>query len=404
MATINHLIRDALLRPNGRYAFIAPTYKQAKNIAWDYLKQFSRVIPGIKINESELKIDYPNGSRITLYGSDYPDSLRGIGLDGVVFDEYSQQPSNIFTEIISPALADKKGYAIWIGTPKGHNEFFRLFQYAQTHEQDWMWSLLTVENTDALNEEELKEQKRILSEDEYNQEFMCSFEAAIKGAVYSSEINQARVYGRIKSFDIDRTIPVNTAWDIGVSDYTSIWFYQDVGREIHIIDHYEHWGEGVEFYAMKLAEFARDRGYRYGIHYGPHDLRKTEFGTGKTIYEVSKKNGLTFEVVKNTGIANGIQAVRSVFPRIWIHAENCEKGLDSLTQYQYEWDEAKGCFKPTPLHDWSSHAADALRYLAVAHTDLQPQVARQSYAIAPAKTKQSDLDELFGTPTKLTYV
>jgi len=118
VASINHLIRDAVRVPNSKYAYIAPTYKQAKNIAWDIIKEYARKIDGVSFNESELRADFRNGSRITLYGADNPDSLRGLGLWGVVFDEYSQQPRNIFTEIIRPALPDHEGYAIWIGTKR----------------------------------------------------------------------------------------------------------------------------------------------------------------------------------------------------------------------------------------------------------------------------------------------
>ena len=128
MEKLNHLIRDAMKINGGKFAFIAPTYKQAKNVAWDILKEYTRKIDGVIFNESELKADFANGSRITLYGSDSPDALRGMALWGVIFDEYSQQPRNVFTEIIRPALSDHKGYAIWIGTPKGKNAFYNLYQ------------------------------------------------------------------------------------------------------------------------------------------------------------------------------------------------------------------------------------------------------------------------------------
>ena len=150
-AVLNHLQRDAIRTPKSKYGYIAPTYKQAKNVAWDILKDCSRPIPRISINESELRVDYPNGSRITLYGADNPDSLRGVGLHGVAFDEYSQQPSNIYSEIIRPALADNKGYAIWIGTPKGKNEFYRLFRKARSGIENWLGILLTVEDTDIID-------------------------------------------------------------------------------------------------------------------------------------------------------------------------------------------------------------------------------------------------------------
>jgi hypothetical protein len=170
-AAINHLQRDALRNAGSFYAYVAPTYKQAKLIAWDLLKQYSRVIPGIDYNESELTVKYPNGSKIRLFGADNPDSLRGIGLWGVVFDEYSQQPSNIFSEIIRPALADHADYAIWIGTPKGRNDFYRLYLAAQD-DPAWYARLLSVHETGILSAEELQDARKVMTEEEYNQEFL----------------------------------------------------------------------------------------------------------------------------------------------------------------------------------------------------------------------------------------
>src|ERR1051325_765255 len=190
-AALNHLQRSALTTPNSRYAYIAPTYKQAKNVAWDLLKFYSKVIPGVEYNEAELTVRYPNGSKLTLYGADNPDSLRGIGLWGVVFDEYSHQPSNFFTEIIRPALADHGGYAIWIGTPKGKNEFYRLFE-AGKKDEEWLSLLLTVDDTQLIAQEELESARKVMTADEFLQEWYCSFEAAIRGSYYALELSQAR--------------------------------------------------------------------------------------------------------------------------------------------------------------------------------------------------------------------
>ena len=169
-ATINHLIRDAMNVNQSKYAFICPTYKQAKNIAWDILKEYAGKVDGVKFNESELRADFKNGSRITLYGADNPDSLRGLGLWGVVFDEYSQQPSNIFTEIIRPSLADHKGYAIWIGTPKGKNDFYRLYLRSQ-NDPDWFGELLSVDRSGLIDKKELDDAEKVMTPDEFQQEW-----------------------------------------------------------------------------------------------------------------------------------------------------------------------------------------------------------------------------------------
>ena len=242
---INHLIRDALSKPSARFAYIAPTYKQAKTIAWDYLKFYSRPIPNIRVNESELRIDYPNGARITLFGADNPDSLRGMALWGVIFDEYSQQPGNIFTEIIRPSLADNQGYAIWIGTPKGKNEFYKLYEQA-IKDPDWLGMLLTVDDTDVLPQSEIEDSRKVMTEDEIQQEYYCSFEAAIQGAYYGNLISDARSQGRITNVPYDPYVPVHTFWDLGISDYTSIGFFQLVGQEKRMIDFYQNNGLGLD--------------------------------------------------------------------------------------------------------------------------------------------------------------
>lgn len=367
VACLNHLQRDALQLDNARYAYIAPTYKQAKNVAWDLLKYYADCIPGRKFNEAELRVDYPNGSRITLYGADNPDSLRGLGLWGVIFDEYSQQPSNIYTEIIRPALADHEGYAIWIGTPKGHNAFYDLYEYARTNEDDnWLPMLMTVDDTDVIPKEELEDARKsvdqgLITEAEFQQEWYCSFDAAIKGAYYADQIDKARNDGRITTVPYEEAVPVNTYWDLGVGDSTSIIFEQVVGKEHRIIDYYENSGEGLAHYAQVLQQ----KGYVYGKHHAPHDIQVKELGTGKSRLEMAKALGIRFEIAPNLRIEDGINALRARFNTLWIDKDKCAHLIECLAQYHKEWDDKRGEFKNHPYHDWTSHAADAMRYWAV---------------------------------------
>lgn len=370
IASINHLQRDALRIPESRWAYIAPTYKQAKNIVWDEIKKYSSVIDGIQYNESELTVIYPNGSKIRLYGSDNPDSLRGISLWGVIFDEYSQQPSNIFTEIIAPSLADHQGYAIWIGTPKGKNDFYKTYQKA-LNEQNWESILLKASETGIIPQEELDIMRRNMSEDEYNQEFECSFDASVKGAYYAKELEQARKDNRITNVELDRFAPVMTAWDIGYSDSTAIVIFQKIRNELRVIDYYENSGESLDHYVQVL----RDKGYNYSIHYLPHDARAKSMQTGYSIEEVMRKQGLRVEVLPAEAILAGINAVRMTFNRIWIDKEKCEKLIDALSQYQKEWDEKRGEFKDKPLHDWTSHGSDAFRYMCMIRENKPLQVS-----------------------------
>ena len=367
-AALNHLQRSALQEPQSRYAYISPTYKQSKNIAWELIKHYAQPIPNIQFNESELTVKYPNGSRLTLYGADNPDSLRGIGLWGVVFDEYSQQPSNIFTEIIRPALADHSGYAIWIGTPKGKNEFYRLYagigkdsKKIENFERDWLSLLLTVDDTHIISTQELDDARSIMSEDEFQQEWYCSFEAAIKGAYYAKELRETREQGRIKNIPHDKSLPVHTWWDLGIGDATAIGFFQIVGMEWRMIDYYETSGEGLAHYAQVLQK----KGYIYGEHYAPHDIEVRELGSGKSRLEMASSLGIRFKVAPNIRIEDGINAVRTRFNTLWFDTDKCAYFLDALALYQKEWDDKQGQFKAHPLHDWTSHAADMLRYWAV---------------------------------------
>jgi hypothetical protein len=324
------------------------------------IKHFAGKVDGVKFNESELRADFLNNSRITLYGADNPDSLRGIGLDGVVFDEYSQQPSNIFTEIIRPALADRKGYAIWIGTPKGKNDFYRLYQTAKK-DDDWLGILLTVDDTGLISPEELADSRKVMTDDEYRQEWYCSFEAAIKGAYYADEIANARKEGRITTLSYEREIPVYTYWDLGVSDSTAIGFFQKVNQEVRMIDYLEASDKGLDWYAKEL----KNRGYLYAKHIAPHDITVRELTTGKSRLEIAQTLGINFDVLPKLAFIDGINAGRLMFSRLWVDETKCARWLDYIAQYCREWDDNRGMFKDAPLHDFTSHAADMYRYCAI---------------------------------------
>lgn len=363
---INELIKSAFLEKGARFAYIAPTYKQAKIIAWDILKHYLRPVPGVVFNESELRADLPNGSRVTLYGSDNPDSLRGIALWGVVFDEYSQQKPNIFSEIVRPALADHQGWAMWIGTPKGQNSFYELYKYAKEAE-GWFHMLLKASESGLIAEEELKEARREMSRDEYDQEFECSFTASIKGAIYGDEISAMHEEGRVVPAIYEKNLPVHTFWDLGVSDYTSIVFAQIHGGEVRIVDFLQDNGKAFDFYANKVLS----RKYRYAGHYLPHDAQARSLQTGSTLIELARKSlGDDVFLTPNVGLQHGINNARQMFSNCWFDDKKTEELRNCLANYRKEWDDNRGMFKDDPLHDWSSHAADAFRYMAVVYKRL----------------------------------
>lgn len=359
---INELIDKALTCPldRPRYAYIAPLYRQAKQAAWDYLKHYTAALPGIRFNESELRIDLSNGARIQLFGADNPDALRGIYLDGVVLDEYGQMTPRVWTEVLRPALADREGWAVFIGTPKGRNAFHAVHEHAKAT-KGWRAAMYKASETGVIAATELAAARADMSDEEYEQEFECSFAAAIAGAYYGKLMAAAGSENRVARSPWDPAVPVHTAWDLGIGDSTAIWFVQQVGREVHWVDYYEASGVGLDHYAKVLGE----KPYVWGEHLVPHDAAARELGTGKTRVETLASLGLKTRVVERAAIDDGINAVRNMLPRSWFDAEKCGPGIEALKNYRREWDERLGVFRPRPLHDWSSHAADAARTAAM---------------------------------------
>ena len=363
VAAINDLIKDALTipRPNVRVAYIAPYYRQAKAIAWDYLLEYTRDIEGVEYNVAELRADFPNGARFRLFGADNPDSLRGLYFDHVVLDEPADFPHRAWPTVIRPSLADRKGKATFIGTPKGRNQFYDTFVAAK-NDPNWLSLMLKSSETGILDEEELKEARKAMGEDRFEQEFECSFEAAIQGSYYASELKTAAQENRIRVVPYDPSIGVTTAWDLGIGDSTAIWMAQFVAQEVRLIDYYENSGVGLDHYAKELSS----RGYHYSDHILPHDVQVKELGTGKSRLEILNTLGLTdITIAPKLSIEDGIQSARSMLNRCWFDEEKCGRGIEALKQYRREFDEKLKTWRGRPLHDWTSHGSDAFRYLAV---------------------------------------
>ncbi len=360
--TINLLTKWAAKtkRQNWRAGYIAPLFRQAEEIAWDYLKHYTSVIPGISYNINKLRCDFPNGSRITLLGADNPDSLRGPYWDAVVFDEYAQIRQKVYPEIIRPALTDRKGWALFIGTPMGHNHFYDLWRSAGT-DPEWAALMYKASQTSILDPGELTQARKEMSLEQYQQEFECSFEAAIIGAYYGQLIQDAVDQKRVGIAPIDPIMPVHTAWDLGVDDSTVIWFFQlSPSGEIRLIDYHEENGKGLDYYVRLLQE----KKYIYGKHLGPHDIKVREFSTGRSRIEFAESLGISFDVVSNIGVADGINAARSILPRCYFDEKKCDRGIQALKTYRKEYSDRLSTFRDNPLHDWASHGADAFRILA----------------------------------------
>lgn len=360
---VQKLVKGALTctRPKSRFAYVAPLYGQAKDVAWEYLKAYSRRLGAI-ITETELRVDLSNGARVRLYGSDNPERLRGLYFDGVVLDEYADMRPSVWGEVIRPMLADRQGWATFIGTPKGHNAFYDKWQEAQASE-DWYAVMLKASETNLLTQAELEDARRTMSEDQYAQEFECSFEAAIQGAYFATQMKRLRAEGRIGNVPVDLSRPVNTFWDIGKGDPTAIWFHQNHGQMHHLVDYYENAGEGVEFYARILKDKQAERGWQYGKHFGPHDLDNSHWvmpGSEASV-DVARRLGLDFIVVPRIpNKQDAIEAGRNFLSMCWIDETHCRRGLESLDHYRKLWDDKRKTWRDSPEHDWASHGADAM--------------------------------------------
>ena len=360
VAALNHLIREAVLneKETPRYAYIAPTYGQAKRVAWDYLVKYTTPLGGTN-NISELRVDFW-GRRIQLYGSDNPDSLRGQFFDGVIIDEVGDQNPKIWTDIVRPALTDRKGWCLFIGTPKGHNHFKELRDRAEKEEG---WGLLEFKasETGVVDETELKAAKNEMGEDKYRQEFECSFDAAVEGSYYGTMLNELEEKKHMQEIPREELSRTFTAWDLGMGDSTSIWVAQLVGTEVRLIDYYENHGVGLDHY----VKWIKDNDYSKAEHILPHDVRVRELGTGKSRLEMLEDSGLEVKIAPRMGLDDGIQAVRRLLPRCWFNVPKVQNGLNCLRNYRRDYDEKRKIFYERPLHDWSSHGSDSFRYLAL---------------------------------------
>lgn len=381
VCSINQLIKGAVTcqRERPRFGYVAPTYSQGKSIIWDYLQYYSAPIPDVTFNQSELRADYPNGGQVRIFGADSPDNLRGIYLDGVVLDEYGLMSPKVYSEVIRPALSDRQGWAFFIGTPAGKNQFYDIVQHAK-REPGWFFAEYKASQTGVLPQSELDAARKDMTADEYAQEYECSFEAAVKGAIYAKELELARRDGRVARVPIDPVLPVDTDWDLGVGDSTAIWFSQSLrSGEVRLVDYYEASGEGLPHYAKVL----RDKGYTYGQHWAPHDIQVKELGSGRSRLETAATLGIRFNICPNIPLEDGIHAARMLFGKCWFDSDKCAPGLEALQHYRRDYNTRLNEFKSTPVHDWASHGADAWRYLATRQRT--PLLPRHSPRGVPAR-------------------
>lgn len=351
---------------NFRAAYFAPLLKQAKAIAWDYVKFYTRNIPGMAYNESELRADFPNGARYRLFGADNPDSSRGLYFDRVTEDEPADMRAGFHTTIILPALADREGQWTKIGTPKGHNEFYEDYEKALA-DPDTFCLLLKASETGVLPDSELDNLRAAMSEDQFAQELECSFEAAIQGAYFGREMGRIEDLNQITTVPHDPALLVDVWFDLGFNDATSMWFIQSErsGLRHRVIRYYANSGESIAHYAGILNEW-KAKGYQYGRIVMPHDAKAKDLRTGKSIEDIMADYGIAVEVLPRTDdLIRDIEVTRTMLPKCWFDRDNCKEGIEALKQYRKQWDDKRKVFQSHPYHDWTSNPADAFRQFAV---------------------------------------
>jgi len=393
VACINEMITRACYTPkkDARYAYIAPFYRQAKDVAWQYLKSFGEGVI-VKIRESELRVELFNGAWITLYGADNPDALRGLYLDGVVLDEYGDSRPSLWGTVILPTLVDRKGWAIFIGTPKGKNHFWEVHERAKT-EDGWYELTLKASESGLIDDDELDEMKAQMSEEEYQQEMECDFEAAVKGTYYASLIQRMEADGKISDgaplWNPAKKVRVSS--DIGRTDSTAWWFWQDSPTGPNIIDYYEATDKIVDDIIVML----HSKPYDYEDVWLPHDARANTFSTRRSTMEQLMDADFPIKMVPKLSRQHGIDAARLILPLCTINRDLCYDGVEALRAYRRQYNELTKAFAETPLHDWSSNGSDAFRYMALVCNSSEAVADLKKLPPKAIKPPEYKLDELF---------
>jgi phage terminase large subunit len=389
---LNYTIKRMPLRI-GTYFYFFPTYAQAKKAIWEgrdkdgfaALDHFPAAYVQSK-NVTELQIKTIDGSIFQLVGTDNIDSIMSTNPVGCVFAEYSLQDPRAW-EYVRPILRENGGWAIFNQTPRGNNHGKRMndlaSQLMKEGDPAWFHSLLTINDTGILNDEDMDAERREgMDEEMIRQEYYCSFEGVQSGAYYGKQMDQARKDGRICKVVYQPEVGVDTWWDLGIDDAMAIWFTQTIGREVHLIDYMEASGEGFPYYAKELQA----KPYVYASHHAPHDIKVRELGSGKSRLETAASLGIKFEIVPDIGLADGIDAARSFLARCWFDEEKTERGRDCLVSYHKTWDDKRKTFSSQPYHDWASNGADGFRYLSVGHKIAMMARAKSQHSTASRAT------------------
>jgi len=381
---LNYMISRAI-DEIGNYWFLLPESQQVRNSIWEGItkegQKYLEFIPKEivhKLDNQSMKIYLRNptkpsesGSIISFLGGDRYDKRVGAGLKGCVISEYPMQKPNLFDLAVEPMLKETGGWVLFNGTPRGNNHAKTMYDFLKG-ESKYLASLLTIKDTGVVREEDLDEERRRGKPEEIiQQEYYCSFEGAIFGSYYGDLLKKYE--SQVGAYPYNSTRQVHTIWDLGVSDSTAIWFVQFIDGKIHLIDYYENSSYGLQHYVGVITE----KKYMYGSHNLPHDGAQRQLTSTERALSVDsqiKQLGLVNVKVheRTKDVYGEISATRSILSRCFFDKEKTADGYEALKQYRRDFDEGRQRFKDTPLHDWTSHGADAFRLLIRLQGDVKP--------------------------------
>lgn len=352
-------------KPKPQLAYLAPFREQAKKVAWGYLKDLTKDLWAKPPNESELKLVIHNGhgdqSTIYVAGADNPDSLRGMYFDGVVLDEVGQIRPSAWYSVLRPALSDRRGWAIFAGTPAGKNFFWQMREEARLNPDTHVLLELPASKTGILHPDELRDAKAQMTPETYAIEYEISFDASLPGAYYARQIGELYAQNQVGDFKCDPSLPVDLVADLGFTDSCSWWGWQTTRDGYRVVDFYEADGQAIGHY----IDWIKARPYKVGQVFLPHDAKAKSLQTGKSIVEQFLGAGITPRLVTELSLQDGIEAARLTLPKCYFDEKATYEGLEHLRAYQREWDERTQTYRNRPKHDQHSHASDAFRYLAL---------------------------------------
>ena len=392
VSCIGELVIRALYttKKRAKFAYCGPYRQQAKEVAWEYLKEFTEGIRRGPPRESDLRVTLHNGSTITLYGADNPDALRGLYFDGIVLDEYGDCRPSLWGEVVLPTLLDRKGWAVFIGTPKGKNHFYQMVQRARA-EPNWYHMTLKASESGLLDDDSLREARAEMSDAQYQQEMECSFEAAVQGSYYSDIIAKMESDGKIGEFLYDPIETVHVSADLGFSDSTAFWFWQITPDGPILIDYEEHDSQPLEFYFTML----KDKPYEYADIWLPHDAKAKSLQTGRSTVEQFLQQGYPCKVVPKLAVQHGIDAARLIMPKCRINKSTCYGGIEALRAYRRSFNEKTQQYANSPLHDWASNGSDSFRYFSLVTDVTKTAVKDEEEDMPLIKNPEYTLDELW---------